>query len=113
MVRVFFGLIVLVASLCAGCAGNTPPEATYICNTVGSSCTEFVSGWTAATAMSSCNTMSSTFAMGSWSSGRVAGCTTTSGGAVAVTNYYAGFGDGTVEYALMTCRAIGGDFASP
>jgi hypothetical protein len=65
-------------------------------------------------AMSSCNPASSSFYVGSTCpAGHTSRCTQTLEGQTAVTHYYPGFGDGTTEYALMTCQAIGGAFSSP
>lgn len=99
----------------AACAENTPAGESWICNSPGTSCTAYVSGWTEDEARGGCNTAASTFADGECPSGRVAACTQTYEGRVFVTHYYENFG-GTgdaVGYGLMTCQAAGGDFTSP
>jgi hypothetical protein len=117
MIRILIAsFFLLLASACAG--NNTPSGPTgdqFVCTDIdGAACVEFVSGWNESDARSSCNTLASTFrtgADGPCRSGRTSHCTVSSGAQVTVFNYYSNFGDGTIDYAQMTCQAMRGDFA--
>lgn len=98
----------------AGCAGDPPPDETWVCHTPDSSCVLFGAGWSEAEAMSGCNSLISSFYVGSsCPAGFTSRCAQTVDGKSAVTHYYPNFGDGTPEYALMTCQLNGGAFSSP
>ncbi len=100
-------LRVTCVSLLLGCAGN-PGGHQFTCDKPGVTCIEFVSGYDRHDAMLACDG-SSTFGNADCPSGRIAHCTTmTLSGAVAVTNFYPGFG--TVMNAHSQCLA---DFSAP
>lgn len=117
MVKVSAPVALLVLLLASACASNTPAGTQYVCTALDDTdCLEFLSGWTETEARSSCSPTASTFrtgADGGCRNGRIAHCTVSSGSQVALFNYYAGFGDGTVAYAQMTCSLMHGDFAAP
>lgn len=103
---------VSLVALLVGCSSNTPPASTFTCAARdGSSCVEFLAGWTADESNASCNPISSTWsAERECPAGRIAHCTTSSGGDVAIVNWY---GSTSLDADRANCDALGGDFAAP